>query len=176
MIVWSNYDEWDLKEDHEAFNFTTGRCWYNGEIKRRSFFGFKIGDSHFGLSPTIQTLEVIRDRYLRKLGLVFETKRHDWQHPDERPITTLTFDIDRIIEEPYMTNICQYLDESYQPPMKVDDRVIANVLGERAEQIYPNIYRNHSLVQLKMEFVNHPNYKRTKYFASASRAVESTDI
>ena len=177
LICWTNADETDLMFNEHCCQFTTGRIWFDGTMKRRAFYGFKIEDTFFGISPAIQSIDVLHDYDLGKFGLVLETQSFPWQPAGEPPIKTLKFDIEKIIEKPYWTNLCQALDYHYQEDkenQEIDKVVIANILGLRAPEKFPNIYDEKTYTDLMSEFLNNRYYKQTTVYRR--RAITPVDI
>ena len=162
IVVWTDEQEEDLR-DNGCVNFSTGRVWFDGHIQKQRFYGFQIADRHFGLSPTMQQLSVMRDTTLSKLGLVLEKQRYRW-YSSTTPMTTLRFDIDKMTQEPYRTNLCYYLDGYYYPEMKFSNMVLANIYGLAAPEKFPHIYDDQDWNSLMDEFEAHPNYKITNYY------------
>ena len=177
IVCWTDEDEQDLRDNPGCCKFSTGRIWFDGHIKRRPFYGFKLHGLHFGLSPSVQQLDVLRDTTLSKLGLVLEKQRYKWQSQGGGsmvPISTLRFDIDKMIQEPYRTNLCYYLDGYCYPDMSISNMVLANICGLQAPEKFPDIYDDQDYDSLMVDFMAHPNYKRTTYYYR--RETEPDDI
>ena len=177
IVCWTDADEVDLMFNEQCCHITTGRIWYDGNIKRRAFYGFKVGEVYFGLSPTIQSIEVVSDENLAKFGLVLEKQRYPWQPSDEPLITTLKFDIEKIIEKPYWFNLCQALDYTFpinDPEQEIAPVVIANILGLRAPEKFPDIYSTITYDELMQQFLNSQYYRPTTVYLR--RTVPLIDI
>ena len=172
MIIWTECPMDEVKLGYGTTFFKTGKMWFDGTIKKRSFLGLKNEDFYFGLSPTFQAANIVSDHELRKWGIFLEDRIPPWSG-NGRPVKMLTLKLNYILSMPYNQNLRFAIDDDYKPtadprsysqtPKDVERRVLAHIYkGDAAWEKFGDAYDEQQWLELEEEMRQQPYWRETE--------------
>ena len=133
MVLWADMPLALIKKYSEKKE--CHRCYFNTEVKSRTYHYLDDGTFLYGCSPAIQELTIKRDTLLREYGLVLEEVKLPWAVDFwPSPVKMLFLDIDKITQEPTKSKLKAWLgiDKEQESEKQIEDKLEA-ALKERWE-------------------------------------------
>lgn len=175
LIIWTECPMDEVKLAFGTTFFKTGKMWFDGNIKKRSFIGLKNEEFYFGLSPQFQAANFVSDHELRKWGIDLEDRIPPWSG-DGRPIKMLTLKLDKVLSMPYNQNLRAAIDDTYKPrylnddpgnygstPIDVRFRVLAHIYkGDAAWERFGDDYHEGNWLDYEEEMRQQPFWRETE--------------
>ena len=172
IVIWTECPMDEVKTAIGTVCFKTGKMWFDGTIKKRSFIGLKNEDFYFGLSPQFQSADFHSDHELRKWGIDLEYRIPPWSGND-RPIKMLTLKLDKILSMPYTQTLRGAIEASHIPkytnndptfvdtqPIGVEFSVLAHVYkGKEAAERFGDWYDEENWLQMEEELRQQPYWR-----------------
>ena len=149
--------------------FKTGKMWFDGLAKRRTFTGIKNGDVFFGLSPSFQAADFRSDHVLKQWGVDLEEKIIPCIGGD-RPLKTLTLKLHKILRPPFNRHLREAIDEDYVPAthneshLDVSIRVLSHIYGASVAERFPQLFENEVFEDVLEDLHRQPFWRETEYF------------
>ena len=149
--------------------FKTGKMWFDGLAKRRTFTGIRNGDVFFGLSPSFQAAEFKSDHVLKQWGVDLEEKILP-KIGGHQPLKMLTLKLHKILQPPYNRHLREAIDEDYVPASHNDShldisiKVLSHIYGPSVAERFPQLFEDEVFEDVLGDLHRQPFWRETEYF------------